>query len=193
MGWVHRFDLAELQKKYGLDVFLETGVGNGDGVMAAQKHPFKRIISIEIMPEQAKRMTEKFSGDKRVEIICGDTLSVLPCLLKGLDSNICFWLDAHFPGADIGMGRHNDNIDEDLRLPLEKELFLIKDLRGGKDVVLFDDLKIYRFQGRDCWRGDICPRRKFTSDEFYKEILSKTHDCTLDDSDTGYCQLTPKL
>ncbi len=194
MGWVHHFNLAELVRNYKLDVFVETGIGNGDGVIEAQKHPFKRILSIEIMPLQVERMREKFKSDPRIEVIQGDTLTELPKILSSVEGNIMFWLDAHFPGADIGMGRHDDeSIDDKTRLPLEEELFMIKNGRKGKDVVLFDDLMIYRNQGRDAWRSDIKPRHAFSSDKFYEEILAETHDCFCEDSDTGYCRLTPKL
>lgn len=192
MGWVHHYNLSGLIKNHNLEVFVETGVGNGDGVMEAQKHPFKHIISIEIMAEQVRRMREKFKDDPRVQIVEGNTLDILPNLLRVTNQNICFWLDAHFPGADIGMGRHDDQMDDKIRLPLEEELFLIRDLRTGKDVVLFDDLKIYRNQGRDAWRHDIKPRHQFSSDNFYEQILAATHKCHTWDEDTGYCQLTPK-
>ena len=195
MGWVHHFPLAELQQKFNTKIFFETGIGNGDAIIQAQKLPFERIYSVEIMPEQVKRMREKFKDDPRIEIICSDSLSVLRCINVYVadDENVMFWLDAHFPGADIGMGRHDDNHDDaKLRLPLEEELLVLKDNRLGKDVILFDDLKIYRNQGRDAWRDDIKPRHQFSSDKFYEEILAETHDCKVDDNDTGYCQLTPK-
>ena len=193
---LNHYDLAGLIKKYNLNVFIETGVGNGDGVIEAQKHSFEKIISIEIMPLQVQRMREKFKDDSRVEIIEGDTLNQLPFILASLknDNNVCFFLDAHYPGADIGMGRHDADVSEDLRLPIEKEMKIINIMRpAGKDVVLFDDIKIYRFQGRDCWRGDIKPRQQFSSDEFYKDIFAETHDFSSSEEDTGYGQLTPKL
>ena len=84
-------------------------------------------------------------------------------------------------------------IDDKIRLPLEEELFLIKQYRSGKGVVLFDDLKIYRNQGRDAWRNDIRPRHQFTSDNFYEQILADTHTSYTDDHDTGYCAIHPKL
>ncbi len=196
MGWVHHFPLAELQKKYNTTVFFETGIGNGDAIIQAQKLPFDRIYSVEIMPEQVKRMREKFKGDGRVNIFEGDSLTILESFLRGWPANvnIMFWLDAHFPGADIGMGRHDDPTHDDakIRLPLEEELLLLKRVRSGKDVILFDDLKIYRNQGREAWRHDIKPRHQFSSDKFYEEILAATHDAYTDEEDTGYCKLTPK-
>ncbi len=196
MGWVHHFNLVELQKKFNTSVFFETGIGSGDAVMKAQELPFSRIYSVEIMPEQVRRMREKFKDDARVVVIEGDSLSTLEKVneIVGPGVNIMFWLDAHFPGADIGMGRHDDPSHDDakIRLPLEEELIALKRLRNGKDVILFDDLKIYRNQGRDAWRDDIKPRHQFSSDTFYEEILAETHNVYTDDHDTGYCQLTPK-
>jgi hypothetical protein len=197
MGWVHHFNLAELQKKFDTKIFFETGIGNGDAIIEAQKLPFERIYSVEIMPLQVQRMREKFKNDKRVTIFEGDSLTVLKEQMQRADLQgpIMFWLDAHFPGADIGMGRHDDTSHDDakLRLPLEEELLLLRSVRSGKDVILFDDLKIYRNQGRDAWRDDIKPRHQFSSDKFYEEILAATHECYTDDHDTGYCQLTPRV
>lgn len=192
MGQLSFFKLQELKNKYNTPIFIETGIGNGDGVIEAQKVDFERIISVEIMPQQCVKMREKFKDDKRVEIIEGATLEILPKLLLIIDKPICFWLDAHFKGADIGYGKHDDMIDEDIRLPLEKELNIIKNLRTGKDVVLFDDLLVYKDQGRHHYRQDVRPRRPFSSDRFYQEILSETHQCYTFDSDTGYAILTPK-
>lgn len=189
------YNLAELVSRYNLEIFIETGVGDGDGVIEAQRHPFKKIYSIEIMAAQVAKMREKFKDDPRVTIIEGDSLSKLPELLKEISefTNVCFFLDAHYPGADIGMGRHDAQISEDLRLPIEKEMRLINITRkAGKDVILFDDIKIYRFQGRDCWRSDIAPRQTFSSDEFYKDIFADTHAFHSSENDTGYGQLTPK-
>lgn len=190
---LNHYKIGELARQYNLKVFVETGVGNGDGVIEAQKHPFEKIISIEIMPVQVQRMREKFKNDPRVEIVEGNTLEILPKILEQYQDNICFWLDAHFPGADIGMGRHDDeSIDDRTRLPLEEELFMIRDKRKGKDVILFDDLKIYRNQGRDAWRHDIKPRHEFTSDNFFEQILAATHHFHGEDEDTGYATLRPK-
>jgi hypothetical protein len=196
MGWVHHFPLAELQKRFDTQVFFETGIGNGDAIIQAQKLPFKHIYSVEIMPEQVSRMRKKFKDDPRVQIFEGDSLTCLGAIdcLVPYDINIMFWLDAHFPGADIGMGRHDDASHDDakIRLPLEEELLVIKELRFGKDVILFDDLKIYRNQGKDAWRNDIKPRHAFSSDKFYEEILAETHNAITEDDDTGYCRLLPK-
>jgi len=193
MGHISFYNLKELQAKHDLKYFVETGVGNGDAIIEAQKYPFERILSIEIMEEQVKRMKEKFKDDPRVEIILGNTLDVLPKLLDEIKVPTLFWLDAHFPGADIGMGRHDDtSIDDETRLPLERELLMIKNQRNGKDVVLFDDLKIYRNQGRDAWRHDIKPRHQFSSDFFFAEILDATHNFQSSEADTGYAALTPK-
>lgn len=193
MGHISFYNLKHLQSNYNLKYFVETGVGNGDAIIEAQKYPFEHIISIEIMEEQVKRMREKFKDDPRVEIRLGDTLNELPKLLDEIKEPALFWLDAHFPGADIGMGKHDDtSIDDETRLPLERELFMIKNQRNGKDVVLFDDLKIYRNQGRDAWRHDIKPRHQFTSDNFFAEILDATHHFQSSEADTGYAALVPK-
>jgi hypothetical protein len=138
----------------------------------------------------------RFAKDNRVKILLGNTLDVLSDLLPKINQNICFWLDAHFPGADNPSplyGQHDAEQNDDIRLPLEKELDLIKNLRSKyKDIILIDDIKLYRNNGELAnWASNIKPRQKFSSNEFYKEILSKTHHFNYSDHDTGYGILTP--
>lgn len=193
MGELRRFRLGDFIETYKLEVFLEAGTSDGKGVREAQKYNFKKIISIEIIPEQASKMAEEFKNDPRVTIICGDVIKVLPDILPTIEENLLFYEDAHFPGADCGYGKHDDPCDDDTRLPAEIELNLIKSLRPkGKDVIIMDDIAIYADQGKYCWRDDIKPRKKFSSDRFFTEILANTHDSRILQEDTGYCVLTPK-
>jgi hypothetical protein len=198
MGVLRTFNLEELIRRYDAHTFFETGTAAGTGVEEASKKSFNKIYSVEIIEHQAQLMREKFAYDKRISIIAGDSISVMKDLLPQIDDNIIFWLDAHFPGADLGFRKFDEEQDDDLRLPLDKELQEIKSLRpNNKDVIIFDDLFLYKENGKyikQIWgdRFDLSSRKKFSSDYFYMEIFSETHDFSEIKQEEGYGILIPK-
>jgi hypothetical protein len=196
MGKINNFNLNNLKSKYQIETFIETGFGNGDGLLYASQTDFSELYSIEIMQCQIDMFGKVFDTDFRVKLLCGNTIEVLQTLLPKIKNNICFWLDAHFPGADNPSplhGKHDAEKNDDIRLPLEKELEVIKNLRKNyKDVILIDDIKLYMNNGEFAnWVPNIKPRQKFSSKEFFKEILLETHYFNYSDNDTGYGILTP--
>jgi hypothetical protein len=146
MGNINIFDLNEIIEKNKASVFIETGTLNGDGVEHALKYNFKKIISIEIIPEVAEIARKKFADKPNVEIITGHSTDVLKEILPTIDENILFWLDAHFPGCDANHKTYDEikKMDYSLNLPLEDEINLISDRVGKyKDAMICDDLWIY--------------------------------------------------
>jgi len=146
MGALTQFDLKKIIKYFGIKTFFETGSGHGSGIQHASLFSFEKIISVEINENQAFFLAKRFDEDKRIKIINGDSLGVLKRDLPKLDQTpTCFWLDAHFPSADLGFRDHNDIKDLNLRVPLEQELELIfkhRIKKGINDVILCDDLNI---------------------------------------------------
>jgi hypothetical protein len=179
-------------------IFIETGTHMGNGVLEAQKYPFKKIASIEIIQGQVLKLKNLFKTDIRVEIICDNSHHGLKNLLPQITDNAVFWLDAHFPGADLNVASYTSEKDNDIRLPLEKELTLIKNLRKEfKDLILFDDLFLYKDNGAHVmkvWgnRPEIMPKQRFSANEFYKDIFKETHDFEELDQHEGYGILRPK-
>jgi hypothetical protein len=196
MGSIKFFNIQKLKDQHNIDTFIETGFGNGDGLSNILSINFKEIFSIEIMQCQIDTFGSKFKNDNRVKLLCGNTIDVLQNILPKIENNICFWLDAHFPGADNPSplhGQHDAEKNDDIRLPLERELEIIKNLRKEyKDIILIDDIKLYMNDGEFAnWVPNIKPRQKFSSKEFYKEILSDTHRFEYFNNDTGYGALIP--
>jgi hypothetical protein len=145
MGLVQTFDLQSLIDAFQLRYFVETGTGRGASVIHAARFRFERILSSEIVDEQARAMAAAFANDPRIEIHSGHSFEFLDRILPELsDGNICFWLDAHYPGADLGLNSYDAEQDLELRLPLQRELEAIRRWRANRsDVVLIDDLRIY--------------------------------------------------
>lgn len=193
MGNLASLKLENYISRYGTKVFFETGTHEGNGLKVAQQYDFEEIYSVEIVKSQAEKMQLFFKPDKRIKILWETSLNAFKQLLPTIEGSILFWLDAHFPGADLGLAPYNANMPNAIRLPLEEELKVIKGLRQGKkDVILIDDLWIYRNNGRNLQRQELKPFESFSSDKFFCEILADTHNAEIIEQDEIYCILTPK-
>jgi len=195
MGELFFFRLAELIRAFNADTFFETGTGFGFGVQVARTVPFKLIFSVEIMAAEVERLRPAFSSDPRVHLLAGRSIDLMPQVLPQIPGNIIFWLDAHFPGAHHHVQGYDAEKDLDTRLPLEKELALIKQLRPGKrDVILIDDLRIYeqdKFEWgnlSDVGQGGL---GKFDC-KFLYSTFQDTHEARRYLNHSGYLALLPK-
>jgi hypothetical protein len=83
--------------KYVNPAFVETGSYMGGGIEAAVAANFQRIYSIEIAQKFYDMCRNNFGGNSKVKVLLGDSAIVLPTLLKGIDCQITFWIDAHLP------------------------------------------------------------------------------------------------
>ena len=202
MGDIKIYNIEEIIERCNIDYFVETGTLLGDAVEHARGYNLKKIISFEIIEELADKAKSRFEGDDKVEIILGDSSKVLPDTLNKLDGNTIFWLDAHFPGADIGINNYVDDIDSDTNLPLEKEIRAIAE-RIGKynDVLIIDDLWIYEDgdwewgtfdehmerHGHTVRRSDLC--KGDTS--FIRKLFTRTHKIKIINKFQGSLVLIP--
>jgi hypothetical protein len=195
MGDAFFFPLGQLIQAFGADTFFETGTGYGLGVQTARIFPFRLIISVEILTAEVERLRPAFSADPRVKLVAGRSVDVMTQVLPQIPGNIIFWLDAHFPGAHHAQKGYEAEKDIDTRLPLERELSLIKQLRPDKrDVILIDDLRIYE-QDKFEW-GNMADfgqgsAAKYDS-KFLYTIFADTHVPQRFLNHSGYFALIPK-
>lgn len=203
MGDIKRFDIANILNKSNIKTFCETGTLLGDAIAHTCNFPFEKIISIEIMPEYVKNARKRFEKDPRVDIVEGDSSIILPDILTKINTNCLFWLDAHFPGADLKHRKYDEEKNTDTRAPLKKELTHIKQRVGlFNDVIIIDDLWIYE-EGPFEWgtfnahmkryhngerREDICGE----DSSFIYNLYSETHTIKKLNNDQGYLILIPK-
>lgn len=194
MGALNRFDLCRIIREYEILYFFETGTFWGDGVAYALQSPFKKLLSVEVVPEIASKAAERFVNIKNVCVLEGDSVTILGQELPYLKGNCLFWLDAHFPGADAGLAAYNEDANEDLRLPLERELEVISRLRSNyKDVLILDDLRIYEdgpFVNGNV-PADALPGKNRTIDFIYR-YFGHSHQVMKCFLDEGYILLFPK-
>jgi hypothetical protein len=189
MGNLNFFDLNKYKKQ---NIFIETGTGKGLALDYASQFHFRELFSIQynqVLFDEAKL---KYSDKKDITIIKGPSHLLLRQLLSllWLDEVAVFWLDAHLPGTDYGLAGPFDEKDPAIRMPLLKELEVIKKYRTGmQDVILIDDLRFYLkddFQNGNLPDEFIC--------EGYPEILDmfcKTHVIRKHLNHDGYLEITP--
>jgi hypothetical protein len=114
---------------YGLTTLVETGTYYGEMIAAVVNH-FRRIYSIELDPELAKRAQQRFRRHSQVEIIQGDSQIAVPELLQRLNERCLFWLDAGYCGWGGGIGNPNR---------LSSEFSAILSGKIPDHVILMDD------------------------------------------------------
>lgn len=190
MGELYLHDLS----KYNCNVFIETGTGMGTGLKHALKYNFDKLYSIEINYQLYMNCVEQFK-DNRLTLINNTSIFGLTQILNKIkdDDKILFWLDAHFPGADFQLGSYDDDINEDIKLPLEMEVNLIYERRKNcKDIFIIDDLQLFEDGNYELkWEQDFIDKYKRNNEFIYKKF-SETHNFTKDYRHQGFLILEPK-
>jgi hypothetical protein len=194
MGSIRRFDIASCIKKYQLPYFVETGTWRGDSLAYAAKFSFKKLYSIEIVPEIAEQARKRFQNDRRIKILTGSSHLLFPDILKEIDGNALFWLDAHFPGAEEGIKGYNDHNSSVERLPLEYEIEIIRNTRkNNNDLIIIDDLRIYEdgpFESGSI--PDNINAQTGKNLDFIESVFGNTHNILRLYSNEGYVIIEPK-
>jgi len=124
-------------KDYPNPVFIETGCYAGDGIKCALEAGFERIISIEISPNWFAHCLDRFKSIDGVELYLGDSYTVLPVILKTVNDNCTFWLDAH-PSAKEKTGV--------IKVPVLHEINSIIEHMDNNNLmhtILVDDMRCF--------------------------------------------------
>lgn len=128
------------------EIFIETGTGNGLGVVAALEAGFSQIFSIEFYQEKYERAVERFKNNSRVRILKGDSGQLVGKLLRVIGEPVTFWLDAHFNAGYLPKPLANP-------CPILSELESIAGHSIKTHTILIDDIRCFR-SGVKVW-GDI--------------------------------------
>lgn len=124
--------IRQLQARYALQTFVETGTYRGAGAAAAAQI-FPQVFTIEVRAdyfEVAKRLLEPTGN---VRCLLGDSRAELPRLVQALEGPALFWLDGHVGGGHFGAG------DD---CPLLEELAAISN-SPFEHFILIDDARAF--------------------------------------------------
>lgn len=122
-------------KNIELDVFIETGTFQGDTIESAKPY-FNEIYSIEFSPDYFKKAKERFSKNKNITLLQGNSPEELNKLKDTISHrNVIYWLDAHWCVAENTAG-------ESSQCPLAEELDAIGKLNENS-VIIIDDARFF--------------------------------------------------
>jgi hypothetical protein len=184
MGDLRRLDILPYLVKHNPSAFVETGTGHGNGVDKAFTLGFEKIYSTEIIEEQFEKLKPKYENIPNIFLYNLPSPQFLKEVLPKIQGNIFFWLDAHYPGADLHMSNckylpnvdcwnYDPGIPEEFRLPLLTELLIIKELRKDKkDIIFIDDLAIFL---DDNIRPEFKPKGDYNKN-FIVNFFGDTHN-----------------
>jgi hypothetical protein len=121
--------VLEYADKFGLKTMVETGTYYGE-MIAAVANRFRRIYSIELDHPLAQRAQHRFRHQSHVEVIEGDSQTVVPQLLQRINERCLWWLDAGYCGWVGEIGNPNR---------LGSEFKAILDDPRFEHIILMDD------------------------------------------------------
>ncbi len=178
---------------YNIDNFVETGTGAAEVVRSISNIKSDlNIHTIEIIEEIFNKNKISHSYLTNVNWHLGQSSEVMPEILPQLEGNTLFWLDAHFPGADLGLASYGDEEDLDKRLPLRSELEIIVEGRDvSNDVFVIDDLRIY--EDGPFETGNWAERNLYGGDgiAFIEDLFEDTHFVVRSYNKQGFVILLP--
>ena len=203
MGELRLFDILKFKRDMGLNVFVETGLGNGNSFFhvldLTKDDTFDSYHSIETHKPLVDECESKLwrYPNQKVNFLNEPSSSGLEKILKSLtkEDRVLFWLDAHFPGDAEGIPiTETLETPKDLQIPLEKEMELIYQYRKGcTDMIMIDDLRIYEkgpYEWGNWEHSDLVGGGKGIG--FIEEKFSESHHINKLYNQTGYLILIPK-
>ena len=135
---VKQITIAYYQKKYSIPTLIETGTYFGD-MVEAQKNRFSKIVTIELSEKLFDDAKKRFSKDKNITVVQGDSGKILYEVLNDIKAPAIFWLDGHFSGGITAKG------DKDC--PIFEEINAIFTTSNYTHILLIDDARLFVGKG----------------------------------------------
>lgn len=117
------------------NTFIETGTYLGGGIETAKRVGFRDIYSIEFSDFYYNKCKEKYQTDREIKLYKGDSSMLLRQILKNINHQCVFFLDAHYCGDDT-TGLSN------VWIPIKNELESIKNHSIKNHIIIIDDLSV---------------------------------------------------
>jgi hypothetical protein len=106
--------------KYKNDYFIESGSHKGDGIQMALDAGFSKIYSVELAPHFYQLCKKRFSKNKNVVVLEGDSSKEFDAILAKIDAPATFWLDGHYSWGEL---------DAIMKHSIKNHTILIDDVR----------------------------------------------------------------
>lgn len=121
-------------RAFGLKKFVETGTYLGDTLEYISREGVD-CISIELSDELYKNASWRFKDAKNVQLLHGNSASVIPQVLEGMNNSALFWLDGHYSGGITAKGEQDS--------PISIEIEAIHKFSEYQHVILIDDARCF--------------------------------------------------
>jgi len=193
MGKFYDFISSEKLKDLGIKVFVETGTSDGKQFIDYQRFNFNDYYTCEINKDQYDVAIRNVGHLKNLHIYNKSSVAFLTDILPQIkDIPTVFWLDAHFPGSEIGLPLSFEK-DKKMRIPLEDEIQLISKLKNTKnDMIVCDDLRIYEDGNFGVGNWKLRNELEHNTINFIYKCFYKTHDIIKDYSSNGCVIIKPR-
>jgi len=139
---------TSILQEFGGDIFIETGTYLGDGCQAALDNGFKEVHSIEMANEYYLHSKERFKSEPRVHLYHGNTKTSFQNVIKNINKQAVFWLDAHMIGQ-------SQDFDHTTPCPLLEEITHIKSHPIKTHTILIDDMRMMNGHGYNVYIDNI--------------------------------------
>ncbi len=126
-----RRNIQELCKQYKFENFIETGTYYGHTTVLIAEI-IQNVYTFEPFSPLHKTLDKKFSNFENITLIKSESEKGLPDLLKKINENSMYYLDAHYSGDGTHFG--------DLETPIMREVELILTSKKFK-MILIDDAR----------------------------------------------------
>lgn len=130
--------LLHIFEKYKTPILIETGSYIGDGIQCALQAGYDLIKSVDISQIQYDHCSIRFKNNNKVQLFLGSTENMLWDMIKDIDHQITFWLDAHQSGEGTPMSHQKCPLEDELQIiaqhPIKNHIIMIDDMRCAGTV-----------------------------------------------------------
>ena len=128
-----RLLLRKLVDQFQCKTFIETGTSYGETTNYIGRY-CENVLSCEPDPVLFQIARHRFQNSTNIKLWNEPSETCLPDMIDHVVGRALFWLDGHFQGRVINSA---------LETPVLYELDSIKRLRGGGDVIVVDDVRLF--------------------------------------------------
>ena len=161
MGWFN-YDIIKQYINDNYKIAVETGTFQGNGTRLLSQY-FNTVYTIEIKENLYTKAQQYFANNPKIICLLGNSADIIPLIaydVNNLQSNVFFWLDAHWSGdtkvdwkksnwhgfgfpVDTGY-IHDEKINNNIpssrcQVPLEDEIYNIYKNIKNECVIYIDD------------------------------------------------------